>query len=276
MSQFRRTAGAVLLAFAVAATLIVSISTSRVKARPSVMDVAAEETQSGARELWEKAVAAKGGRERLRQITHLYVAADQGRGYRQATFYVFPAYRFDFSYEPKRERTGVQVSNAREDIVWWQVDENLAKPLRYEEDDAYLNMLPQFIYLLVTHEIEPVPLRKGKERVGLKRVDVVETEAKGWRVDYYLDSETHLPVKVVLPLGPGARAKGSMNHIIFLEDYLAVDGVMMPRTATHTYSFNSQKLKDRLSFEINPAYDPRVFERPPTPKMGPEAWRPKK
>src|ERR1044072_9628937 len=116
---------------------------------------ATEDTQTLARELWEKAIAAKGGRERLRQITNVYVAADQGQGYRQLTFYSFPDYRFDFSYEPVRENTSIEVSNGKKGIVWWLVLRE-AQPRNFQAEDVYRMLLPQFLYLMVTHEIEPV------------------------------------------------------------------------------------------------------------------------
>lgn len=258
-----------------AALVIGCIAQSEVIARAGVKDVSTDETSTRARELWEKAVTAKGGRERLRKITNLFVDADQGRGYRQSTFFVFPTYRYDFSYDPKREVTAVEVSNARQEIVWWQIDGNEARPRKYIDEDVYRNLLPQFIYLMVTSELDPVPLRVRKEWIGLKRVDVIETDANGWRVDYYLDPKTYLPVRVALPLGPRSRAQGELDHIVTLEDYAAVDGVMMPHTVTHSYTFNSKKLKDRLKFELNPAYDPQIFEQTPSPKMGADAWRSK-
>lgn len=224
-------------------------------------------------ELWEKVVAAKGGRDRLRQITSLYVAADLGEGFRECTLYVFPDYRFEYSYWAARERTDIDVSNGRKGITWWQVDGDTARPRKYVAEDVYLHLLPQFIYLLITHDLDPVPLGSRKDSIGLTRVDVVETNANGWRVDYYLDSKTHLPVKVVLPWGPRARANGEMDQQVKLEDYTEVDGVMMPRKATYSFTTSPVRRTDRLTFEINPKYDQSIFEQPPTPKMGPEAWR---
>jgi hypothetical protein len=226
-----------------------------------------------AHKLWEATVAAKGGRERLRQITSLYVAANQGDGDRQNVFYIFPGYTFNYSYAAKWEGSGIHVSNVKRGIVWWQNEGNPARPRKYIAEDVYLNLLPQFIYLMITHDIDPVPVRSRKEWIGLRRVDVVETDTNGWRVDYYLDSKTHLPVKVVLPLGPRERDKGEMSQVLTLEDYAEVNGVMMPHTVTHSFTFDSRKWKERLTFEINPKYDPSIFEQPPRPKMGPEAWR---
>lgn len=273
MKHLSRAIGTVLVAIVGAVLISGCLSPFQVSARVAVSD---DETAARARELWAKVLEAKGGRERLRQITNLYVAAE-GQGYRQSTFNVFPDYRFDFSYNSEREDTTIQVSNAKKGVVWWQVKAaETSAPRKYQAEDVYRNLLQQVIYLLVTSDVDPVPLRLRKEWIGLKRVDVIEVEAQGWRVDYYIDPKTHLPLRVVLPNGVNAHERGDMNHIVTLEDYAAVDGVMMPHKATHTYTTNPQRWKDRLKFEINAAYDPQVFEEAPTPRTRAEAWRAKK
>lgn len=270
MKYLRRIISAMMVASAVVVLIVGCLS-----AASAGVAVSDDETATQARALWETVLEAKGGRERLRKITNLYVAAE-GRGYRQSTLNVFPDYRFDFSYDSERENTAIEVSNARKGIVWWQLQGNEARPRKYEAEDVYRNLLQQFIYLLVTSDVDPVPLRLRKEWIGLKRVDVIEAEAQGWRVDYYIDPKTHLPLRVVLPNGLKAHERGDMNHIVALEDYAAVDGVMMPHRATHTYTTNPQRWKDQLKFEINAAYDPQIFEQAPTSRTGGEAWRAKK
>lgn len=236
-------------------------------------NASAEEPKAQARQLWEAAITAKGGCKRLRSISSLFVKADIGGGDRVYTLYVFPDYKFEYSYWAQRERTDILVYNAMRNITWWQLNGEAAKPLKSDNGDVYSNILPQIMYLLMSKDMEATPVGNRKERIGLKRVDVVETDVNGWRVDYYLDPDTHLPIKLAFPGGPEARAKGEMNHLITLEDYVDVAGVMMPRQAIHSFTFNLPKRTDRLTFEINPKYDQSIFEQPPTPKMGPEAWR---
>lgn len=276
MKDLSRLIGTVLLVILVAAPVMGFISLVKPTAHAGVSGVS-EDTATQARELWEKALAAKGGRERLRKIKNLYVAADQGRGDRYLEFTVFPDYHFGLGYDASRELTVVEVTNATKDISWWQPQGHDNNPRKYNDDDAYEILLPQFLYLMVSHYLDPVPLRVRKQWMGLKRVEVVETDANGWRIDYYLDSKTHLPVRVVLPLGPRERAKGTMDHIVTLSDYAAVDGVLMPHKATHAFTFNSpRKGTDLLTFEINADYDPEIFEKGPTDKTGAYAWRAKK
>ena len=134
-------------------------------------------------------------------------------------------------------------------------------------------LVAQFTYLLVTRWLEPKPLSARKERVGFKRVDVLEVDAGGWRVDYYLDPQTHLPIKLVAPAGEMPRAKGERHKVVEFEDYAPVNGVMMPRKVTHSYTTIPRKWEERVTYEINPPYDPQFFARPPTASTAPHSWR---
>ena len=62
--------------------LLIANSTLAVMGRAGGKKVPADETEARARELGEQAIAGKGGRERLSKIGSLYVAADQGQGFR--------------------------------------------------------------------------------------------------------------------------------------------------------------------------------------------------
>ncbi len=70
---------------------------------------------------------------------------------------------------------------------------------------------------------------------------------------------------------------GEMEHVVRLDDYALVDGVMMPRKASYSYTYPHARRKwtEQVSFEINPSYDPQFFEHPPTAKTFPESWRAK-
>src|SRR5947209_9965346 len=128
-------------------------------ARSDTRNVSHEDTQTQAREIWEKAVTAKGGRDRLRQISSLYVQADQRQGNHHFWCYIFSGYTFDYSYWAARERSDVYVRNASRGITWWQVEGNQAQSIKYDAEDTYLNLLPQLVYLMMTHDLDPVLLR---------------------------------------------------------------------------------------------------------------------
>lgn len=228
-------------------------------------------------DLWEAAIAAKGGRERLRSVNSLYMAVEQPGGDRAYYLYVFPDREFTYLYGAQREDTVINIYNGQLGVNWWQPGNHPAQFRRSKPenmDDIGLKRA-QFTLMLATRWLEPKPMRARKDWLGLKRVDVVETDADGWRVDYYLDPKTHLPVKVVSASASITRDEGNLNYEVKLEDYEEINGVMMPRKVTHTttYTRSTRKWTERVRYEINPGYSDKVFEQGPTSKMGPEVWR---
>lgn len=239
-----------------------------------------EGTQAQARQLWEQTIAAKGGRERLSSVTGMYMAVDQGQGDRAWNFFLFPDRYFHYSYGAKREDTVIKIFNGKLNLVWWQPNTSPAQ-LRHlkagDEDDSLIREA-QFVLLLETKWLKPTPLRVRNDWLGLKRVNVIETDTAGWRVDYFLDPKTHLPVRITYGYSLTERARGEMNHEVGLEDYVEIDGVMMPHRLTQSLTFNGAKRgwQEQATYELNPDYDEQIFEKAPTPKMVPQAWRPKK
>jgi hypothetical protein len=193
--------------------------------------------------------------------------------FQEYEFFVFPDYHFTYIYNSLGgEDITRLLYNGKKDITWW-VPGGRAIPRRGSEDDVAEIVLAQVTNLLITNWMEPRPLRARKEWVGLKRVDVVEADANGWRVDYYLDPKTHLPVQVVSAYGQMSHARGEMSQVVRLGDYKEVSGVMMPQEVSYSYTTNTTKWKEHVSYEINPPYDPQFFENPPSVRTGPESWR---
>ncbi|MDQ3256472.1 MAG: hypothetical protein M3R15_21720, partial [Acidobacteriota bacterium] len=127
----------------------------------------------------------------------------------------------------------------------------------------------QLLYLMETKWLKPVPLKTWTERIGFRKVDVVQTVVNRERFDLYFDRETHLPIRVVehYPLPNESESKITYN----LDDYIEVNGIRLPQTVTRVGPLGSEKM--RVNHQINVDYDKRIFERPPTIEAGPEAWK---
>ncbi|MCA1850416.1 MAG: hypothetical protein LC672_05070, partial [Acidobacteria bacterium] len=117
----------------------------------------------------------------------------------------------------------------------------------------------QYIYLMETKWVKPVPLSVTKGEVGFKRVDVLHTRFENKRVDYYLDRKTHLPSRVAVFYGNSDRATLTFD----LSEYVSVSGIKMA----------GRQKRGRIEFQINPAYDEGIFTRQPSIEAGPKAWR---
>lgn len=116
----------------------------------------------------------------------------------------------------------------------------------------------QYLYLLETKWLKPVPISMTKGSIGLKTVDVVQTGVNARRVDYYLNRRTHLPQRVVTFF-----ESGRVWEIYNFADYVDINGIRMP----------SVQEKGKVSFQMNPADDETIFTHPPSIETGSKGWR---
>jgi hypothetical protein len=83
----------------------------------------------------------------------------------------------------------------------------------------------QLYFLLETQWVKPVPIGvTSGGRVGRRTVDIVQTLVDGKRVDFYLDRESHLPLKVAFI----NERDGRSYYWIMFSDYAPVNGIQMP------------------------------------------------
>ena len=120
--------------------------------------------------------------------------------------------------------------------------------------------------------MRPVPLRARTEGKGKKQLDVVETQVGKTRVDFYLDRKTRLPVRLVTEWYGGiTQATGRLGSMtVELEDYAAVEGIMMPRRVTRRPRIGetlvaevSREDTERARYLLNVAYDASRSTAPP-------------
>ena len=226
-----------------------------------------------AQALWEQAVAAKGGRERLYEVNSLLIS------YREAArnffgvvvhrgdvvrLYVFPGkfWSWDDGLPPPFTLTvgWLDASRDRRCTLY----EGSAAPAcgpaesRGSAADEQLTKA-QYLYLLETRWVKPEPFGVGGGRVGLKKADVLHARFRDRRIDYFLDRKTHLPLRVSVFYKEGARALLTFDF----SEYVSVGGIMMP----------GRQEKGGINFQFNPPYDEAVFTRPPSIEAGAWAWR---
>lgn len=103
-------------------------------------------------------------------------------------------------------------------------------------------------------------------------VDIIQTEALDGRVDFVLDSETHLPRRIGFYMRWYANSSNGHNEQINTEDvynivdlpkHIEMDGIKFPYYEEGTVKLNVE-------------YDKNIFSVPTTVADGPEAWKPKK
>jgi len=219
---------------------------------------------AGPQEVWEQAVKAKGGHDRLRSVHSLAIfmrpAEVNLAGPPTNWLCVFPDRYFEFDGAGRSSSSRAIVVDGTADRV--AVDatgfpRNARHLTSYERDRLALN---QIVFLLESAWLEPQPVEV--------RRNVLVVEAAGRTYKLFLDS-TGLPARVLsLPM------RGEKHRVQFdyrLQHYRDFRGVMLP-VRVASISGVHQSTWD-VDYEVDAKYNPKLFERMPDLANGPEPWR---
>jgi hypothetical protein len=274
---------------------------------PGSRAAAAERQQ--AVKLWNEALAAKGGRERLLAVKNLVV--DQifptrlhphGKERTYTTLYVFPdlAWEYGHYWWTSGRDVSLAIWNGNLGRTYFCYND---EPFCRESNEPQGELLEdigdlQMVWLMETQWIKPQPVKAWTQRIGWRKVDVVETEVNGvldtdireagngWKtsvkemdklkVKYFLDRSTHLPVKItydVFVKMTQAHDSGWLHYEFRLRNYEDFAGIKLPRDVWSNEGADNF-IHERDRYEINVKYDPRVFVCTPRISDGPDGFRP--
>jgi hypothetical protein len=249
----------------------------------------ANQDQQAAMRLWEQAIAAKGGREKLfaiRNILFLQQGAYRPEKFstrgnnsssssseaqvRTAGLYVFPDKFWDCEdYRPGEFGVIMHMYNyetGKKYIVTLGEPEHPSEPIEPSET-RQSRTYGLVAFLLETTWLKPIPLRTRVEKIGNREFDLVQTSVNRQRIDFAFDRETHLPAQIRY-YSDGSE-KSFMTET--LSNYTNVDGVPLPQTVKE-----GQGPKYKVTIDLNVSYEPDIFVRPPAITNGLDAWRPKR
>ena len=234
--------------------------------------------------LWEQAVAAKGGRERLAAIRSFAIYEETAFSKPLPEFAPSKVHQilcelpdrwWEFlDYRPGKMGYSVTAANARTGLGWSTFG-GPARPFlrRYTGLPHRLRRL-QYAYFLETSAVRPTPTRASRVRLGLKTVDRIEAVFDVDIIVVDLDVDTHLPVRVetitpntLPPPRPGMKPPGDIKFVYELSDYEVIGGIKVPTRV----KLGSDAA--RAQVEINPDYEPSIFITQPSPDATVESWR---
>ena len=226
-----------------------------------------------AQALWETAIAAKGGRNRLYEVKSLVISYEETarnflglvvhRGLVER-LYVFPARSWSWDDGlPPPFSLSVSVLDADRNqrcIIYQDASKATCRAAKIGPSPANEGiLLIQHLYLMETIWVRPNPYAVTNARMGGEPVDVLQTRFEDKRIDYYLDREKHLARRVVIHYGNSDRPTFSVEF----SKYVDVGGIQMP----------GKQKKAKIAFQLNPAYDEQIFLRSPSIAAGPHAWQ---
>lgn len=262
-----------------------------------------EANRALAQQLWEEALQAKGGRDRLHAVQNflssgeIHVDAVKGSHISEVQWLrALPGKAWLYEYTPEfivsldatvinleRNLCVKTLSPAKGDVP----------PRSFCLPTTYTERLIQdpIIYLMETNSLRPVPLRTYEGKRGLNRVDVVETAVGKYRFDFYLDRKTKLPVKLVTDEYEGIfEGTRPMGLTIYFDNYVTVDGIKMPTRVTRepkhipikdfwvlsrAPEFPEKARRDIELFEykFNVAYEETLFDRAAPKTVKASDWK---
>jgi hypothetical protein len=229
--------------------------------------------------VWEQAIAAKGGRERLHSVRNIVIT---GRAvYRsrmlkknqiqQEGLYLLPHNSWVWN-DLRPDVFGLRVTMYNYDTKMKYVISEGEPHRRLEpiteadktgsETDGLLSYLPE------TKWLTPVLIGSSTGRVRQRPVDIVETRVNGERVDFALDRKTHLPVRV--SYYDVIKGKTYTTEVE-LSDYVEISGIKVPQKVKYEDGTEYEQ-----TYQFNVDYNEDIFVRPTTIQAGPQAWKPKK
>jgi hypothetical protein len=238
----------------------------------------AEQQQKEAERLWEQAIAAKGGRDRLYAVRNMVISTEKDTSslftknkVRREELLVFPNKSWFWDdYRPDVFGLRVSMYNYDSNMSYVISDGepyHQAEPIKNAQKNKALRN-GQLSFLLETKWLKPTILKASTGRVGLRSVDIVQTTVEGERVDFAFDRKTHLPVRV--SYHDVVKGKTYVNVQSF-SDYKDVAGIKVPQRLEYY-----EGSKYRASFQFNVEYNENIFIKPLPLEAGPEAWRSKR
>jgi hypothetical protein len=215
------------------------------------------------REVWEQAVKAKGGRERLRGVHSLAVYMKPAEvnlaGPPANWLCVFPDRYFEFDGGGRGSQRAIMVDGTADRVAVdaTGIPRNARHLTSYEHDRLVLH---QIVFLMESAWLQPRPVEV--------RHNVLVIEAAGRTYRLFLSS-ANLPERVWSPPVHGQKPKVQYDYR--LQRYRDFQGVMLPARVA-SIEGTREAIWD-VDYEIEAKYNPKLFERMPDLANGPEPWR---
>jgi hypothetical protein len=250
--------------------------------------VTQDKSRAEAVRVWEQAIAAKGGRGRLYAIQNMLIS--QNGDYKKQKFSLPVKYAID----PSKRNHVRSVSLYVFPNKFWDSEDYrpdvfgiLMHMYNYETGMKYVITLGEphhplepigpketresrtyglVSYLLETTWLKPTPLKISTGKIGLRKVDIVQTTLNGERVDFAFDRTTHLPAQVSYYSTFKDKTYVTTNT---LSDYTEVKGIQVPQTV----AVDGTKYAEAVQFDVE--CNPEIFVKLPPLEAGLEAWRAK-
>jgi hypothetical protein len=212
----------------------------------TVANMTDDKSRLKAESLWEQAIAAKGGRERLYAVRNFAVSSkshfplsqrpDVAAGISEESLYVLPDKWWSFpDYRPGKMAYSIDVLDFQRETRWHAgPGKKVTLPPRSDldkavfEDFKYRFRQAQFLYLLETKWAKPTFIGARTDSIGLKTYDVVETVIAEREMRRLVREGSTKRMQVeVIDDERGVRADFYLDRKTHLPVRIAIDGLLL-------------------------------------------------
>lgn len=264
-------------------------------------DAAEADSIKEAKRIWELAVKAKGGREKLHAVRNMVITYTDSEAehvlvrkkrelmaskkkYKNTSvdFYLLPdKWWYWYDNRPSIWGLHMEMKNYETmkkyivsdggpfiDIKTWKPKERgIVEDIDPKEASDDQDMLILIYKLLETKWVQPKIEKLTSGKVGRKKVNVIQTRIYNDRLDFMFDKVTHLLLRAVY------YSKWGFAHGERYEDYVDVDGIMLP-TEVIVESPHFGESTHYRTYQINVEYNENLFKKPPLPiEEAMDAWK---
>ncbi|MGH9949778.1 MAG: hypothetical protein ACRD6X_21630 [Pyrinomonadaceae bacterium] len=255
----------------------------------STDNVTSDSRKLEAERVWELAVDAKGGRKKMYKVENLLISSISefqlgSNKYinRDLKLYVFPnktwsiedyrpsvfgltmrMYNWEtgmkYIFDPRGKSSSTAVLKPIEQI---DVD-------RSKNSDGKVLWTGLVIYLLESKWWKPIPEVLTTGKINSQKVDIIQTSLNGKRVDFFLDQQNHLPIRVNFH-NFNKILKTTEINAVSITDYVDIEGIQMPTKEIIIGEGNVS-----LAYQFNVDFDESIFLIPPSFEEGSQSWKKK-
>jgi len=241
---------------------------------------------SHAQRVWEEAILAKGGRERLESVRSIFISSRSKYWHGMKRYGVFTEELNVFpgkmwlwqDYRSDVFGLTVELYDFDKGIKYiTSSDVPPPEPRAIEPTETVLSQTCGLLgYLMETKWLKPQVIGLNESSLRRHKVDIVHTvltdHAEGFLleeiyVDFWIDRQTHLPTKVSYARTKLGQ-KGSPMYIA-LPEYVEVNGIKVPSKT------EIDGVRGNVVVQLNVSYEEELFSRPPSIAAGADAWKAK-
>lgn len=252
-----------------------------------------------AKELWEKVIKAKGGRENLYAIKTLVVSTNPSNSKdpkeitnsKYEELFVLPdrwwwwlderpefsldIWQYDFGkeivYEVRDvfEQIKVRTRNVSE------LPASFDKKVRLISDERFNYVKQKYsehilLYLMETKSFKPNIVGMRYAELDGQESIVIEIRKDNLKIEYFIDPKTYLPKKWKKSIWFDYKKAFGVEDEIWFEDYVEINGVKFPQVIRR-----GEKTEMKTTYQVNVKYDENLFSKPPNLKNGSDGWKSK-